>query len=136
MEKEEILRKANTKILIADDDFLLRSLMEAVLLSSGYTCVCVEDGIAALDLLEQDTFDMVISDIEMPKLNGLELLSRIKKRYPAIKILIISGRHRPDDTIDGLSAKDAHSFLTKPFPLHLFLSTVDTVLLSSAYPVG
>ena len=119
------------KILVVDDDHLLRSFMETALLSGGYSCICAENGLAALDLLEKDSFDMVISDIEMPQLNGLELLLQIKKLYPAIKTLIISGRYQHHDTINGLSARGAHSFLTKPFPLTLFLSTVSEVLTTS-----
>jgi DNA-binding NtrC family response regulator len=132
MDNEEIARKETAKILVVDDDSLLRSFMEVALLSSGYNCISAEDGLAALDLLEKDSFDMVISDIEMPRLNGLELLFQIKKRYPSTKTLIISGKYKRHDTLNGLSARDAHSFLTKPFPLNLFLSTVQTVLLTAS----
>jgi len=130
MYSEKITRKEQAKILVVDDDHLLRSFMETALLADGYNCICAEDGLAALDLLEKDSFDMVISDIEMPQLNGLELLSQITKRFPTIKTLIISGKYTYSDTLTGLSMQNAHSFLAKPFPLHLFLSTVHEMLSS------
>ncbi len=131
MDYEKIARREKGKILVVDDDHLLRSFMETALLAGGYSCICAENGLAALDLLESDNFDMVISDIEMPQLNGLELLLQIKKRFPSTKTIIISGTRQHHDTINGLSAKDAHSFLTKLFPLTLFLSTVHEVLNTS-----
>ena len=128
MWNEEEAQEEQAKILIVDDDFSLRQFMATVLLSCGYQCVCAEDGLAAIDLLAKNTFDMVISDIEMPRLNGLELLSHVKYTYPQTKIIMISGKQRPNDTKGCLSIKDAHHFLAKPFPVHLFLSTVDAIL--------
>ena len=128
MEYEGITQRAQTKILVVDDDLIIRQFLETVLLSNGYMCVCVEDGLAAINLLKSDTFDMVISDIEMPRLNGLELLSHVKYTYPQTKIIMISGKQRPNDTKGCLSIKDAHHFLAKPFPVSLFLSTVSTIL--------
>lgn len=128
MENEGIAQKGKAKILVVDDNFILRELMETVLLSYGYSCVCVEDGLAAINLLKNETFDMVISDIEMPRLNGLELLSHVKNKYPETKIIMISGKYRPDST--GLSINNAHHFLAKPFSVNLFLSTVNSVLIS------
>ena len=128
MKNEEETQKEQAKILVVDDDFILHQFMATVLLSCGYVCVCAEDGLAAIDLLAKNTFDMVISDIEMPRLNGLELLSHVKYTYPQTKIIMISGKQRPNDTKGCLSIKDAHHFLAKPFPVNLFLSTVSTIL--------
>jgi DNA-binding NtrC family response regulator len=128
MEKARRAQTGKAKILVVDDDLILRQFMQTVLLSSGHLCVCAEDGLVAINLLENDTFDMVISDVEMPKLNGFELLLHVKKRYPETKFIMISGKHRPDDTMHGLTVQDAHHFLAKPFPVNLFLSTVNTVL--------
>jgi len=131
MDKGEFIQREKAKILVVDDDYLLRSFMETALFVSGYDCICAEDGLAALNLLEKNNIDMVISDIEMPRLNGLELLSQIKKQFPTTKTLLISGKYRSQDTLNGISVRDADSFLTKPFPLNLFLSTIQTVLLTS-----
>jgi CheY-like chemotaxis protein len=131
MENEGITQKEKAKILVVDDSFILREFMETVLLSYGYSCVCVEDGLAAINLLQNESFDMVISDIEMPGLNGFELLSHVKNKYPETKIIMISGKYRPDGTLhDGFSIKDAHHFLAKPFSVHLLLSTVSSVLIN------
>lgn len=131
MENEGITLKPKAKILVVDDNFILREFMETVLLSYGYACVCVEDGLAAVNLLKSQTFDMVISDIEMPRLNGFQLLSHVKNKYPETKIIMISGKFRPDDTIHGLSINDAHHFLAKPFSVDLFLSTIHSVLITA-----
>ncbi len=128
MDNEKITQKEYAKILVVDDDLLLRTFLEKALQSGGYLCTSAEDGHAALELLQKNPFDMVISDIEMPQLNGLELLYRIRTKYPSIKTILISGKYQRTDTINGLSAKGAHSFLPKPFSLNRLLSTVQAVL--------
>ena len=128
MWNEEEAQEEQAKILIVDDDFSLRQFMATVLLSCGYKCVCAEDVLAAIDLLAKDSFDMMISDIEMPRLNGLQLLSHVKNTYPETKIIMISGKQRPNDAMGCLSINGAHHFLAKPFPVSLFLSTVSTIL--------
>ena len=128
MASEKILRKEHVKILVVDDDLLLRTFMKTALTTDGYHCTCAEDGLAALEHLKNDSFDMVISDIEMPQLNGLELLAKIRAKYPDIRTLLISGKYQITDTINGLSAEAAHSFLSKPFSLDLFLTTVYAIL--------
>jgi DNA-binding NtrC family response regulator len=130
MENERTTQKGKARILVVDDNLILRELMETILLSCGHSCVSVEDGLAAINLLKNETFDMVISDIEMPRLNGFELLSHVKNKYPGTKVIMISGKYRPDSTIHGLPIEDAHHFLAKPFSVSLFLSTVDSVLIS------
>jgi len=128
MRKEEETQKEQPRILVVDDDLILRQFMATVLLSCGYTCVCAEDGLAAIEMLAKKNFDMVISDIEMPRMNGFELLSHIKNSYPETKIIMISGKQRPNDVKGHLSLEDAHHFLPKPFTVNLFLSAVDTIL--------
>ena len=98
------------KILVVDDDIFIRSFMEAALRTGGYSCRCAEDGVVALALLEKDMFDIVISDIEMPRLNGFQLLSEIRSRYPATKTLMISGRPQPMETGGAASRHGADFF--------------------------
>jgi CheY-like chemotaxis protein len=121
-------QKDIAKILVADDDQILCQLIESLLLSYGHICTCVTDGVAAIELLQKESFDMVISDIEMPRLNGLELLAHIKKNHPSIKIIIISGKYFPENTKNSLYSSGVHHFLAKPFSIDLFLYTVHTVL--------
>jgi CheY-like chemotaxis protein len=124
-----IPQSGNAKILVVDDNLILRELMETILVSSGYSCVCVEDGLAAIDHMKKEMFDVVISDVEMPRLNGFELLAHVKNIYPDTKIIMISGKYQPGTASVGLSLNDAHHFLAKPFSVNHFLSAIRSVLI-------
>ena len=72
------------KILIADDELSMRQFLEILLKKEGHEVVCAGDGQEALSRFEADPFDLLISDIKMPKLDGLELLRKVKDQRPAL----------------------------------------------------
>lgn len=79
------------RVLIADDEKLLRSLMTNILCHDGFETVAVEDGLQALKVLQEDPdFSLVISDIQMPRMDGMSLLRNIRQFYPHIPVLITS----------------------------------------------
>src|SRR5678815_2119484 len=90
---------------------MVRLLME----DDGYQCQEANDGLAALDVLNAHGADLVVMDIEMPNLGGLETLERIRKNPPSpnIKIIIMSGAVSPDQMAQVL-ALGADDFITKP----------------------
>ena len=69
------------KILIAEDDIELRQLFYRVLTLHGYSAICVSDGKEALDVLDKEYVDLIISDIMMPNMDGIEMLQRIRKDF-------------------------------------------------------
>lgn len=78
-------------ILVVDDEAALRKLSKEILTSAGYRVKCADSGEQALEMLEQESFDLVFSDVVMPRMNGYELVNKIQEIYPAIKIQMASG---------------------------------------------
>jgi sigma-B regulation protein RsbU (phosphoserine phosphatase) len=107
---EEALR-----ILVVDDDPLMRSLLEAVLVSLGYTVTTAGDGRQALDLLESDQINLVITDWMMPDVDGLELCRRVRARQAAgyTYIILLTARQDGGALVEGMEA-GADDFVTKP----------------------
>jgi CheY-like chemotaxis protein len=79
------------RVLMVDDDEVICRLGKAVLESQGYEVLCAHDGFQGLAALKQSLPDVIISDLQMPKMNGFEFLSVVRKRFPQIPIIAISG---------------------------------------------
>ena len=79
------------RILIVDDAPTLRELGKLMLESQGYEVLCAEDGFEGLAALKQSLPDIIISDLRMPNMNGFEFLSVVRRRFPAIPVIVISG---------------------------------------------
>jgi DNA-binding NtrC family response regulator len=113
-------------ILIVDDDDVIRETL-CELLSANYTCEVAETAEAALALLERESFRLVITDISMPGLNGIELLERVKREYPQTPVIIISGLSDQEHA-EGLIELGAFEYLLKPFRLELVEKSVERAL--------
>ncbi len=101
------------RILIAEDDIALRNLLIMSLRSRGYEVLATEDGQQALDLFKQEPVDLVILDIMMPKVNGLEVLQEIRRRSD-VPVIMLTALGRPDDVVKGLNL-GADDYIPKPF---------------------
>ncbi len=107
---------AMSSLLIVEDDELLRDGLSAQLTQTGHAVTTAADGEVALALLETHRFDGVVLDLGLPKLSGLEILAWIRRRLPALPVLILTARDGVDDRVEGLNA-GADDYLTKPFNL-------------------
>lgn len=101
-------------ILIVDDNPNMASLLAEMLEVFDYTSVRAGDGQQALGALESGSFSMVISDMRMPNMTGLELLAEVKKRHPKLPVVIISGYSVAELNIDA-QGPHPDGFLAKPF---------------------
>jgi DNA-binding NtrC family response regulator len=113
-EKTETRKKGTPEILVVDDDDRIRSLLLDTLSALGYHALGAKDGEEALSMLEKEKLDLVITDVRMPKINGLSLLKAIKSRNPLLPVLIITGynfTYTKDQAMEG----GADGFLAKPF---------------------
>jgi CheY-like chemotaxis protein len=79
------------RVLIVDDEANLRSLGKSILESQGYEVHCAEDGFEGLAALKRALPDMIISDLQMPNMNGFEFLSVVRQRFPTVPVIVISG---------------------------------------------
>ncbi|MBX7150278.1 response regulator [bacterium] len=114
----------DNQILIVDDDDALRELLADILESRGYHVIASADGFKALELIQQEKISLVISDFEMPKINGVELAKQIKALKPNLPIAIITGWG--NDLKENSSYFD--QILAKPFNLTEVLKMVENCL--------
>lgn len=115
------------RILIVDDEFSLRSLMEVVFKDEGYSVSLAEDGISALRTLENGHFDILITDINMPSMNGIELFNNVKKLYPQIPVIFVSG-YDHKNLAEKLLREGASYFFRKPLNLNMLKRAVKSIL--------
>jgi CheY-like chemotaxis protein len=92
------------RILVVDDEEDIRMVAREVLQSQGYEVLCAVDGFDALTKLKQSLPDVVISDLLMPKMSGFEFLSVVRKRFPQIAVIAISGEFSGIDVPDSVLA--------------------------------
>jgi len=110
------------EILVVDDDALIRNTLSE-LLSQQHNCQTAETAEIALAKLEAESFDVVLTDISMPGLSGLELLGHVLQKYPQTPVIIISGISDQDHA-QGLIKLGAFDYLLKPFRLEVVEKSV------------
>jgi len=92
------------RILVVDDEKSLRTMATTILRSQGYEVLCAVDGFDALTKLKQSLPDVVISDLRMPNMSGFEFLSVVRKRFPRIAVIAISGEFSGIDVPESVLA--------------------------------
>jgi CheY-like chemotaxis protein len=105
-----------SKIMVVDDSDDVRELIGAFLQTRGYDITMATDGVDALGKLKNDTFPLIITDINMPKMNGPELLDTMSRSTQDYKAVVMS-TYIEDDIKNELRKKGAVAFLLKPFSL-------------------
>ncbi len=106
--------KTEITILVVDDETMMHTLLRKILTREGYGVLCANDGAHALELMQSNKVDMVLSDIKMPRMDGFELLRQLKLKYPHVGTIIMTAFG------DTYSLKDAlllgaDEYITKPF---------------------
>jgi sigma-B regulation protein RsbU (phosphoserine phosphatase) len=101
------------RLLIIDDEAMVRESMEAYLEDSGYSVVAVDSGRAGLEILESQAIDLILCDLRMPNLDGLQVLQRVKQRSVNIPVIVVSGAGVVDDVVQALRL-GASDYLVKP----------------------
>jgi DNA-binding NtrC family response regulator len=102
------------RILIVDDELNMRLVLKAMLTKEGYEVFVAEDGLAALNVLETIDISTIVTDLKMPRLDGMGLLNRVSQKYPSIPIIIITAYGTVNTAVDALK-KGAFDYITKPF---------------------
>lgn len=118
---------ASETILVVDDEVALQHLVEDILSANGYRVLCANNGIQALNILDTEQVDLVLSDIIMPEMDGFQLADQIQKKHPDIKIQIISGYN--DDYIVNSANKELYdNQLSKPYRSEILLNRIRSLL--------
>jgi DNA-binding NtrC family response regulator len=117
-----LLRKAlnMSKILIVDDEAAIRSALKEVLEYEGFTISEAPDGEAALKMVLKESFDLIFCDIKMPKLDGLDFLSELKKEDIQVPVVMITGHGTIDTAVEAIK-RGAYDFIQKPLDLNRVL---------------
>jgi len=113
-------------LLYIDDDEPLRVLAKDQLEEAGYTVTLADDGDTGLDLLSKKRYDVIILDVRMPRMNGIEVLKRLKEMKCPSRIVMLTA---VDDITIAIEAckNGANDYITKPFDLHSLISCIDKV---------
>lgn len=100
-------------ILVAEDDRTTRYLLKGVLNSAGFLVATAADGRAALDRLRRQNFDVLLTDIWMPRLNGLELMAHVRKQADPPRVVVMTSDDTPETVLRAVR-EQAYQYLTKP----------------------
>lgn len=127
MEIKKIMDKAKAHILIVDDENDLRTLLRHILTAQGYQITDAADGEEAIELIKLQKFDIALLDIQMPNINGIQVLKYIKEHSPQTKAVMLTGYA---DLKHAMEAKEfgARDFIGKPYKLEDVLSTIEHIL--------
>lgn len=113
------------KILIIEDEKAINELIRISLSDAGYLCKCAYDGLQGADLIEKESFDLILLDIMLPKIDGYELMEYI---YPLnIPVIFLTAKADVKDRVKGLKM-GAEDYIVKPFEIIELLVRVETVL--------
>ena len=123
------------RILIIEDDKAVASFVKKGLESEQYAVDVTWDGEDAQSLIGEASFDLVILDLLLPKIDGLEVLKHIRHRRPSLPVLILSGRARVEDRVRGLDL-GADDYLTKPFSFSELSARVRALLRRTPIAIG
>jgi CheY-like chemotaxis protein len=118
------------EILIVDDDDDVRRVLARMLTRAGYRARTAADGAAAMGILAEARPDLVITDVYMPEMDGIEFLLRIREVEPELPIIVVSGGGfaSADFVLEDASALGADAILSKPFERSVVLDTVRRIL--------
>lgn len=105
-----------SRILVVDDEESIREFLEIMLKKEGYEITLAEDGQKAKDLLAKKSFDMIISDLQMPHVTGIELLKHVKESYPDTVFMLITAFGTTETAVEAMKM-GAYDYLTKPFKI-------------------
>jgi DNA-binding response OmpR family regulator len=122
------------KILLIDDDTLIRRSVARVLLQNGHDVLTAEDGIRGLELYQREKFDLIVTDIYMPRQEGIETILTLRRGDPDTKIIAISGGGQTGNTdaLEMARLLGANGIIEKPFRTDQLLAKIQAVMTEPA----
>jgi len=115
------------RILLAEDNGTLAAWLEKALRHDGFAVDCMRDGVEADHVLLTQEYDLVILDLGLPRMDGFEILKRLRRRGSSVPVLILSARGKIEDRVEGLNL-GADDYLPKPFRLSELEARINAVI--------
>ena len=120
------------RILVADDEKSIRDITKSLLEDTElYSVQTAQDGEAAIHLFKQQTFDLLITDYNMPKMNGYELFKRCKTISPKLPAIFITGNYFNEGVIEKIKSQGNVECILKPFDANILFKIVDILIRTS-----
>ena len=123
--------RQNIKVLIADDEVEFASTLQTRLNLRKFKTMMTNSGKATLAALTEDQPDVLVLDLKMPDLDGLEVLARVKETYPAIQVIILTGHGSFEAGREGMEL-GAFDYIMKPVDLNLLISKIEEACQTSS----
>lgn len=124
---EEKTASKDERILVVDDDPMVRRVLGSAIQDAGYACEIVEDGLSALNRLREESFPLVLSDIHMPNMDGVELLTKVLGEFEDLAVVMMTGDADVGSAVASLKA-GAYDYVTKPFNTQTLRYTIERAL--------
>lgn len=121
------MESAKYTILVVDDEELMRYLVVSYLSKLGHSCLTAIDGVDALDKIKRNKIDAVITDIRLPKMDGITLISEISRQYPGLPVMVMTAFDEEYSERTAISV-GAQEFLKKPFTLDEFAARLNKMI--------
>jgi DNA-binding response OmpR family regulator len=122
-----------SRILVVDDDQMMRKLLRSVLTKAGFAATVAKDGIDALKVLRTRRFDLMLLDVWMPRMNGLELLAKLRTRKSSLRVIVMTSDDAPGTLLNAVRQR-AFKYLHKPIDAQMLLQEVRETLESAPPP--
>jgi DNA-binding NtrC family response regulator len=120
------------RLLVIDDEEDIREMLEFVLSRNGYDVETVDGGLAAVAMVRARHFDVAITDMRMPVMDGLETLTVLKEIEPGIEVIVVTG-YASEETAAECVRRGAYGYLRKPFEVEELCALIDAALLHRAH---
>ena len=114
-------------IMVVDDELSMREVLELMLTREGYTVTCAENGRSAIALLEKDRYDLMLCDIKLGDISGLDVLQASKKSNPDTVVILISAYATTETAVEAMN-EGAYDYVPKPFDKDELMQTVAKAL--------
>ncbi|MEC4675382.1 MAG: response regulator [Nitrospirota bacterium] len=111
------------KVLVIDDEDIVRTSCSRALTPEGYEVKMARNGFDGLKMIEEEEFNLVLTDLKMPDMDGIEVLGKIKEEWPGIEVIIITGYQTVDTAVKAIKL-GAFDYIEKPFTPDALVSAV------------
>ncbi|MDD2772206.1 MAG: response regulator [Elusimicrobiales bacterium] len=124
-----------TRVLIAEDDEIMRAMLKAMLEADGYAVLEAGDGLQAWEILDKQGADLLVSDVNMPGMDGFALVRKARgdRRFKKIPIIMLTIRGEAESQVKGYNV-GADEYIPKPFEVAVFMSRLKAVERRAAKP--